>query len=221
MSRDSATDPPAVNPRRYVAPLREAKARETRRRIVAAARDLFVGQGYAATTIDDVAARAGVSRPTVFVSVGGKPELLKLVRDVVIAGDDAAVPVPQRDFFQRVWDEPDARRTLALYARNMRTIHDRAADVEHVLQAAAHADPALQELAASALAQRRHGCGLVAQSVARKARLRPGLDVRTAGDVVFAVASPDSFRMLVGQCRWSRARYEAWLGETLARELLD
>lgn len=187
---------------------------------MAAAHRLFLSQGYLSATIDEVAREAGVSRPTVFLSVGGKPQLLKLVRDVAIAGDDRPVAVPDRGSFQQVWDEPDPRRTLQLYARNMRVIHTRAAEVEHLIASVAGTDPELAELAATALRQRRHGCGLVARSVASKGRLRSGLSVEAAGDVLFAMASPEVFRSLTGPCGWSGQRYERWLGAALARELL-
>jgi AcrR family transcriptional regulator len=200
--------------------LRAAKAAETRRRIIAAAHRLFTTRGYLVTTVDEIAAEAGVSRPTVFVSVGGKPELLKLVRDRAISGDDAPVPLPRREMFREVWDEPDAARTLALYARNMRVVHARAAEVEHVLHGAAQTDPELASLAETALAQRRYGCRLVAQSVAGKAALRDGMRVRHAADVIYAIASPEGYRSLTGVCGWSPRRYERWLAETLQRELL-
>ena len=64
--------PPSTSPRPYRSALRDEQARATQRRIVAAGHDLFVEQGYAPTTIDAIAARAGVSRKTVFTSVGGK-----------------------------------------------------------------------------------------------------------------------------------------------------
>ncbi len=46
--------------------LRDVRVRETRQRIAETALDLFVKQGYAETTIDQIAAVAGVSRRTVF-----------------------------------------------------------------------------------------------------------------------------------------------------------
>ncbi|MEJ7800903.1 MAG: helix-turn-helix domain-containing protein [Ilumatobacter sp.] len=47
--------------RAYHSPLRESQARETRRRVVASARELFLERGYPTTTIAAVADRAGVS----------------------------------------------------------------------------------------------------------------------------------------------------------------
>jgi AcrR family transcriptional regulator len=52
---------------------------------------LFVERGYAPTTIEAIAERAGVSRRTVFTSVGGKADLSKLAFDWTLAGDDEPV----------------------------------------------------------------------------------------------------------------------------------
>ena len=51
--------------RAYASPLRDEQARATHRAIVNAAAELFQRNGYAATTIDAIAAAAGVSRKTV------------------------------------------------------------------------------------------------------------------------------------------------------------
>jgi hypothetical protein len=63
---------------------------------VAAARELFEARGYAGTTIDAVAERAGVSRRTVFLSVGSKAALLKTAWDWAVVGDDEPVPMLER-----------------------------------------------------------------------------------------------------------------------------
>lgn len=57
-------------------PLREQHRQDTRRRIVAAARELFQSPGFAATTMETVAERAGVSRATLFNYFPSKQSLL-------------------------------------------------------------------------------------------------------------------------------------------------
>ena len=74
--------------RGYTSALRERQAAATRQAVLEAARELFLSQGYGATTIDQVAARAQVSKPTVFTAVGNKQAMLAAVRDVALAGDD-------------------------------------------------------------------------------------------------------------------------------------
>ena len=80
----------------YRSTVREESAGRTRRRIVRRPRELFVARGYAGTTIDAVAESAGVSRRTVFQSVGSKVELLKTAWDWAVVGDDEPVPVADR-----------------------------------------------------------------------------------------------------------------------------
>ncbi len=48
-------------------PSRQQRAQETRDRLFLAACDLFVANGYAGTTVDSIAARAGVAKGTFFV----------------------------------------------------------------------------------------------------------------------------------------------------------
>jgi AcrR family transcriptional regulator len=63
----------------------ESKPRWERRKearpqeLLAAALDLFVERGYAATRLDDVAARAGVSKGTLYLYFANKEELFKAV----------------------------------------------------------------------------------------------------------------------------------------------
>ena len=70
-----------VNARRtYSSPLRQGQAQATRRAVLQAAHELFIAQGYGATTVEQIAQRAGVSKPTVFSAVGNKQQLLRAVR---------------------------------------------------------------------------------------------------------------------------------------------
>src|SRR5438067_12428497 len=109
--------------RPYQSTLRGAQALSTREAVIRAASRLFVEKGYAATSIEDIAAAAGVSRATVFTSVGGKAKLLKTALDVAIVGDDEPVPLPDRPRSKAIRAEPDPRKYLALYAALI-TVYD-------------------------------------------------------------------------------------------------
>jgi len=127
--------------RRYVSEVRDEQARRTRRAIVTAARELFLGQGYAATTIDAIAAAAHVSRRTVFNAVGGKTVLLKLALEWAIVGDDEPVPLADRPAIKAIQAERDPRRALALWVDMVVDIAARVAPIGAVLYAAADGDP--------------------------------------------------------------------------------
>src|SRR6476469_7238109 len=72
--------------KRYHSPTRAHQARQNRRAVLDAAHDLFVEQGYGATTLEQIADRAGVSKPTVFNAVGNKVEVFRTIRDIAMAG---------------------------------------------------------------------------------------------------------------------------------------
>ena len=63
--------------RAYHSPLRVGQAEQTRRRVLESARRLFIDHGYAGTTVAAVAADAGVSPETIYLSLGGKRGLLE------------------------------------------------------------------------------------------------------------------------------------------------
>ena len=78
-----------VTPAQEPPPLRQAQTALTEQRIVAAATELFVSDGYQATTLEAVAKRARVGARTVYVRFGTKAMLFKRVVDVAIVGDTA------------------------------------------------------------------------------------------------------------------------------------
>ena len=101
--------------RAYDASRRQEQARARRRRVVAAARDLFERDGYRATTITGIARSAGVSPEMVYKSFGSKAALAKAVFDIALAGDDEPVAIRERPAMLAVRSEPDARRRIALF----------------------------------------------------------------------------------------------------------
>jgi AcrR family transcriptional regulator len=206
--------------RRYLSPRRQQTAQQTRRAVLAAAQALFVERGYPATTIEQIAQRAGVSKPTVFAAVGSKATVLKQLRDLALAGDEQPVPVAQRAWYQRALREPDPYRSLRLHARNVTDIHQRSADLHEVLRSAATADPELAELWHASERERRTGAGYVVDALLRKGPLKAGLDRDSAIDLVWVLTSTVSFQSLVRTRGWPRHKYEQWLGDSFCQQLL-
>jgi AcrR family transcriptional regulator len=206
--------------RRYLSPRRQQTAQQTRRAVLAAAQALFVEHGYLATTVEQIAQRAGVSKPTVFAAVGSKRTLLKQLRDLALAGDEQPVPVAQRAWYQQALGEPDPWRSLRLYARNVADMHQRSADLHEVLRAAASADPELAELWQASEDERRTGAGYVVDALLGKGPLKAALDRDAAVDLLWVLTSSASFQGLVRARGWPRHKYERWLGDTFCEQLL-
>ena len=205
----------------YSSPLRTAQAGATRKTIVEAAASLFIERGYGPTTVDAIAEAAGVSRKTVFTSVGGKLEALKLAIDWAIVGDDEPVPLLQRPHVQAGLVEPDARRILTDYARNLREVHSRIAPLDAVVQAASGLEPELRALADEGRAQRLRGMQVLAQVLADRAALKPHLTASEAADILWVFNDPALYQRLVGGRHWAKERYEQWLAETLVSVLIS
>jgi AcrR family transcriptional regulator len=206
--------------RAYDSPRRRDQALATRRAILEAARGLFVDDGYVATTIEAIASRAGVSPETIYATFGNKRSLLSQVIDVSIAGDDAPVPVMERSWVREMRDEPDPQRRLRILARNGRSILERTTPIYEVLRGAAPADAEISALWERNKAQRFAGQRELLRVLAAGGALREGLTARAAADILFAIGSPETYRLLVGDRGWSADRFEHWYADTLARLLL-
>jgi TetR/AcrR family transcriptional regulator, regulator of autoinduction and epiphytic fitness len=206
--------------RRYTSEIRDEQARRTRRAIVTAARELFLAQGYAATTIDAIAQAAHVSRRTVFNSVGGKATLLKLAYEWAIVGDDEPVPLADRPAVKAIQAEPDPRKALALWAQTVVGIAARVASISEVLTAAADADPDAAQLVADASRDRMSGASAFVRYLASLDGLAPGITEQHAADLCWALMDGHLYRCLITQRGWTTTDFTQWLSSIVAASLL-
>ncbi len=206
--------------RSYSSRVRDAQARRTRLAIIQAASRLFAENGYAATSVDQIAAAAGVARATVFASVGGKPALLKTAHDVAIVGDDKPVALPDRPRSRKVIADPDQYRHAAGYAEIVVEIGGRMARLYDAIRAAAGVDDEVGELWRELNSQRRTGAGNFVRQSASKGPLRSGLDQQTGADLVFVLNDPALYRTLVLERGWPVEKFAAWLTRTMQEQLL-
>lgn len=161
-----------------------------------------------------------MSRKTVFTSVGGKAQALKLAIDRAITGDDEPVAPMDPPRIQASMAEPDARRILADFARHLRGIGARTGPLHTVAVAAAGTDPDIMALVEEGRTQGLIGMGHLARALADRGVLRPGLSVAEAADVLWLFNDPAVYHRLVLEQGWDADRYERWLGDALVRLLL-
>ncbi|MFI7488405.1 TetR/AcrR family transcriptional regulator [Micromonospora echinaurantiaca] len=206
--------------RPYRSRVREEGARRTRQAVIAAATELFVARGYAATSLADVAAAAGVARPTVFAAFGSKPALLSQVLDQALAGDDEPVPVAQRPWFRPVWDAGGQGEVLDGYARVCTLIGGRAARVFEAVRRAADETPEVAEVWETLLRNRRAGARMVVEQVRTFGPLRQGADVERAVDELWFYNDPAHYAALVLHCGWPEDTFRRWLAARMRDVLL-
>ena len=209
-----------VKPRTYRSSLREEQARRTRQAILEAARLLFSEKGFAATTIAQVAARAGVAVDTVYAAVGPKPALMRLLLETAISGSDEAVPAEQRDYVQQVRAAPTAEQKIRIYASAVVEVNTRMAPLDLVLREAAGQAPELARIRAEIVSRRARNMLLFAQDLADTGDLRPGLDVEEVADVVWSMNSAEYYSLLVRERGWSPERFARWLANAWVRLFL-
>jgi AcrR family transcriptional regulator len=206
-----------VNSRRkYRSPLREEAALRGQQAVIGAAADLFIEQGYARTTIDQIAERARVSRPTVF-AVGTKAQLLALARRAAIGGDSVLGNEPG---FEQILATPDATKLLHRFAEMASGIARRWAPLHAVLEEAAASDPTLTGLRQTSRDDM-YGCARrVVAALRSLGSLRADLEPKAAADVLWLLIDPSQYRRLVTERRWSHRAFQHWQADAMTRLLL-
>jgi AcrR family transcriptional regulator len=208
------------SPRSYRSPRREQQAAATRREIVLAAKQLFEAQGYAATTMNAVAAEAGVALKTVYLAFATKARLLRAVWDLALKGDDNDTPVAERPWYLEVLEEPNPERKLRLLAAASCVVKVRIAGLLGVIRDAAPSDDEISALWALIQSDFYANQGAIVATLDHASALRPGLDATRATDILWTLNHPDVWLLLVGQRGWTPAQFETWLGETAIIQLL-
>ncbi|MGZ3274825.1 MAG: TetR/AcrR family transcriptional regulator [Caulobacteraceae bacterium] len=207
--------------RSYSAPAREQKAAATRAAVLGAARALFTEKGFAATSIADIAARAGVNPDTIYAAVGRKPQLVRELIETAISGADHAVPVEERDYVAAIRACADARGKIAVYARAAAAIQQRLAPVFKSLMEAASTAPDCAALWSEISERRARNMRLFAQDLRSTGQLRADLDDDAVADIVWSMNGPEYFIQMVDQRGWPADRFAAWLEDAWTRLLLD
>lgn len=194
---------------------RARNALKTRRRIGQAAQDLFITQGFARTTIIEIADQADVAVQTVYAVFGNKRSILKEVVDVAIAGDDQPLAVAERDSFEEIFAAEEPLAMLQRFTGLATDLFSRTAEVFEMAYTAASSDEAIAEMARQGDRGRLENMKEIADGLARKGFLRDGVTTSYATDVMWSLVSPGMYRMLVVGRGWSPQQYRKWLLKTL------
>ncbi|RKR92430.1 TetR family transcriptional regulator [Micromonospora pisi] len=193
---------------------RQESAEFTQKVILEAARELFATQGYPATTVVDIAARARVAVATVYTSVGGKPTLLRAliqagVQDPETARTQAAIQASS-----------DPAEILRLLAAGTRHGNEQHAETVRLMATTAHVAPSASEAVREATESYREALHVVAVRLNELGALRAGLTVERAAHVLWFYFGLNAWSQLVdGGWSWDEA--ERWLIESATSALLS
>jgi len=206
--------------RRYDSTRRREQAAATRLEILEAAQRLFERDGYVATTMAAVAAEAGVALKTVYVAFETKGGLLRALWHLRLRGDEADIPIPERQWYRDVIAEPDPERQLRLGAHNARLVKERAGKLMRVMRDAAGTDADSAELWRRIQDDFLVNQRAVVDTIEAKGALAPGLDAARAADILWTLNHPDVWHLLVGERGWTPEAWERWFADTASAQLL-
>jgi AcrR family transcriptional regulator len=202
--------------RNYDSSRRRQQARRTYEAVLAAGRQRFLSDGYAATTIASVAADAGVSVETVYKSFGGKSGLVAAIWERGLAGR-GPVPAPERsDQMQATINEP--REIIRNWGRLTTEVAPEVAPILLLIRSAAATDAEMTRLLSQTDHQRLERMRHNARAL--NGHLRPGVTQALAAEIMWTYSSPDLYDLLVLRRGWSIRRYGEFVAESMIAALL-
>jgi AcrR family transcriptional regulator len=206
---------PKEENRHYHSLIRQQHAEETHQRILAAARELLVSQGYTGMTMEAIAEAAKVSPKTVFAVVGSKPEILAAL--VYPATFDATV----QHFLEQLRTLEEPLQRIELVVLISRRIFEALASEFELLRTAGVVALELVDVARQVEMRRRKKESYLIGDLHKQGVLRQDLSTEEATDIIWSLTGFELYRMLVIERHWTAERYERWLTSLLIEHLIQ
>ena len=201
--------------RGYDASRRRASSDERRGRILQTARNLFGHYGYGATSIERIAGEAGVAVPTVYAMYRSKRAMLFALLDQADAQADVAGLL--RDLHATAGDPRKQLRRLVSFTCRF---YGQAGDIVEIARGAGCTNEDLLALWEEGEERRLRGQRPLTDAWDRAGVLHKSHTAKEALDILWAMTGADHYRLFVVDRKWSAARYQAWLENTLEGLLL-
>src|SRR3990167_168487 len=176
--------------RTYNVNKRQAKAQETKSRILDSAKELFGSKGFEKSTIDDIAIRAEVSAPTIYALFQSKSGVLRAMID------SALPPKHYELIIQKLEMEKSVPKRLELAAKLSRQLYDAEKAQLGLFQDVSILNPELKK-AEIEREQRRYKRQKESFEKFKDKTLLGNLNTSKARDVLWAFTGRDIYRMLV------------------------
>jgi AcrR family transcriptional regulator len=206
--------------RRYHSPRRAQQAAATRSAILASARELFVSDGYAGTTVADIARHAQVAVDTVYATIGRKPAVLRQVLETALSGSDEVVPADERDYVARVRAASTAAGKITEYVTGLVAIQARLAPVFLAVRDAGSTDADSAAAWHEIASRRADNMVRFAADLRSTGELRDDLTDRQVADIVWSMNGTEYWVLLVDERRWSHDEFATYLIDAWSRLLL-
>jgi AcrR family transcriptional regulator len=193
---------------------RKERATATRRRILDSALMAFTTDGYSSTTMDAVAADAGVAVQTVYFAFRTKGELLQAVYEHAVLGPEQAPP-HQMPWWPRPDDGHDIAEAVSRFVAGTLQLLGRAAPlVWSVL-----GDEGARERYEHNEQLRRAGYSNLMEVLAAKHPLRPGMSLIQARDILLVLTGPQTYVQYTRDLGWDPGQLAAWTTTAILQQV--
>ena len=162
-------------------------------------------EGYATTTVPQIARQARVAVPTVYSSTGGKSEILSALLEPVV--NDPSVG----ETLAAVANHDDGAGIIARLGQGVFTTHQRHWDVITGLFPQSRTEPGTAEIYRGVVAAYQNAVGRIADRLVEVDALRPGLGREDALDILWFYLGVNAWPTLVRDRSWTLERTRDWL----------
>jgi AcrR family transcriptional regulator len=203
-------------PRKYDASGRREQARRQHTATLEVARQQFIRKGYAATTVEAIAADAGVSPATVYKTYGGKAGLVRELARRALLGEGPVAAATRSDALRG----EDVQAVVEGWGHLTAEVSPRVSPLALLLSAAAHSDAEAAALHAELEEARLDRMAENARFLAEGGHLRTGITALEARDVLWWCSSPEFYNLMVVRRRWTAERFGRLVTDTIVGSLL-
>ncbi len=204
----------AIQKRPYNSVMRKAKAKETRNRILDAAKRLFETDGFELVTINQIAKEAKVSAPTIYLIFQSKRGILRVIMDEALPPEQYSSLVEEH----MKGETPQVR--MKICAKLARELYDAERKEMNLVRGASLITPEFKELEQEREKRRYQRQEESVKALFDNKWLAPHLSLAEAKDIYWSFTGRDLYRLLVIERGWSSDAYEAWLSDLLIKALL-
>lgn len=201
--------------RRYDGSARRAHAERVRETLVDTAREMLLRDGYAATTIPNIARECGISAESVYKRYAGKPALVRAVVTQALQGVGPVAAETRSDALAAV----DLTSLLRGWGQLAVEVAPRVTPILLLVHVAAAHDPELAALERELDDNRRARMRDNARRIANAGHLPDGLSIEQASDILWTYSSPQIFDLLVISSGWTLERYADFIAVGVAAHL--
>ncbi|KAB8040814.1 TetR family transcriptional regulator [Silvanigrella paludirubra] len=200
-----------IKKRAYNTESRKIQAIETKTRVLASAKNLFITKGFDNVTMDEIAKIAGVSTPSVYSFFKSKQGVIRSIMDEALEKEKF------EELVQKVTQIKTLKGRLEISAKISRRLYDAEKDQINSFRNTSVLGPEFKAIEKEREERRYQRQEKTLKEVANEESLAEGINLKKAREILWAFTGRDIYRLLVIDKEWTSDEYEKWLAHSLIK----